>query len=283
MESLAKGGGLDLFGFPRGTYFAPSDKYDTFLEHLLRYGNIYQKQIVETANSLFGASSEIMIPEPKAPEHVPWPLIKKLTEEKEVAGIYISGHPLDDYRIVVDHFTSCALGDTERYPHRPCKVSGIVVAANHGIDSKGNGRGFFTLQDYSSSIDVSLWRDDYQKFKHLFEVGQCLYIRGVYEPRWRGAEQFAFNIKDAKQLAEMEDSIVDSITIKVMLEKVTTPFIKDFTKMVTQRKGKNKLKLEIVDVEERLILPMYSRTFKVKVDNEFIDQLEEMSLQYSLE
>jgi len=283
MESLAKGGGLDLFGFPRGTYFAPSDKYDTFLEHLLRYGNIYQKQIVETANSLFGASSEIMIPEPKAPEHVPWPLIKKLTEEKEVAGIYISGHPLDDYRIVVDHFTSCALGDTERYPHRPCKVSGIVVAANHGIDSKGNGRGFFTLQDYSSSIDVSLWRDDYQKFKHLFEVGQCLYIRGVYEPRWRGAEQFAFNIKDAKQLAEMEDSIVDSITIKVMLEKVTTPFINDFTKMVTQRKGKNKLKLEIVDVEERLILPMYSRTFKVKVDNEFIDQLEEMSLQYSLE
>ena len=283
MESLAKGGGLDLFGFARGTYFAPSDKYDTFLEHLLKYGNVYQKQIVETANSLFGSSSEIMIPEPKAPEHVPWPLIKKLTEEKEVAGIYISGHPLDDYRIVVDHFTSCALGDTERHPHRPCKVSGIVVAANHGMDSKGNGRGFFTLQDYSSSIDVSLWRDDYQKFKHLFEVGQCLYIRGVYEPRWRGAEQYAFNIKDAKQLAEMEDSIVDSITIKVLLEKITPPFVNDFKKMVDKYKGKNKLKLELIDVEERLILPMYSRTFKVKVNNEFIDQLESMNLQYSLE
>jgi len=283
MESLAKGGGLDVFGIARGTYFAPSDKYDTFLEHLLKYGNVYQKQIIETANSLFGSSSEIMIPEPKAPEHVPWPLIKKLTEEKEVAGIYISGHPLDDYRIVVDHFTSCALGDTERYPHRPCKVSGIVVAANHGIDSKGNGRGFFTLQDYSSSIDVSLWRDDYQKFKHLFEVGQCLYIRGVYEPRWRGAEQFAFNIKDAKQLAEMEDTIVDSVTIKVLLEKVTPPFVDEFKKMVDKYKGKNKLKLELVDVEERLILPMYSRTFKVKVNNEFIEQLEEMNLQYSLE
>ncbi len=283
MESLAKGGGLDLFGFARGTYFVPSDKYDTFLEHLLKYGNVYQKQIVETANSLFGSSSEIMIPEPKAPEHVPWPLIKKLTEEKEVAGIYISGHPLDDYRIVVDHFTSCALGDTERHPHRPCKVAGIVVAANHGFDSKGNGRGFFTLQDYSSSIDVSLWRDDYQKWKHLFEVGQCLYIRGVYEPRWRGAEQFSFNIKEAKQLAVMEDSIVDSITIKVMLEKVTEPFVDEFKKMVDKYKGKNKLKLELVDVEERLILPMYSRTFKVKVNNEFIDQLEEMNLQYSLE
>jgi DNA polymerase-3 subunit alpha len=157
------------------------------------------------------------------------------------------------------------------------------VAANHGIDSKGNGRGFFTLQDYSSSIDVSLWRDDYQKFKHLFEVGQCLYIRGVYEPRWRGAEQFAFNIKDAKQLAEMEDTIVDSVTIKVLLEKVTPPFVDEFKKMVDKYKGKNKLKLELVDVEERLILPMYSRTFKVKVNNEFIEQLEEMNLQYSLE
>ena len=283
MESLVKGGGLDTFSLERGNYFTPSDKFDTYLEHLLKYGNVYQKQIVETANSLFGASNEIMIQEPQPPKQVSWPLIKKLTEEREVAGIYISGHPLDDYRMVVDHFVSCPLGDTERHPHRPCKVAGIVTAANHGFDSKGNGRGFFTLQDYTSSIDISLWRDDYQKFKHLFEVGQCLYMKGVYEPRWRGAEQYAFNIRDAKQLAEMEDSIVDSITIKVMLEQVTESFVQDIKKMVDDNKGKNKLKLEIVDVEERLVLPMYSRSYKVKVSNDFIDQLEEMKLQYSLE
>jgi len=283
MESLVKGGGLDNFEATRGNYFAPSDKYDTYIEHLLRYGNIYQKQIVETANSLFGASAEIMIQEPPPPSHEPWPLIKKLTEEREVAGIYISGHPLDDYSMVVDNFTTCSLGEAVEQPHRSVKVAGIVTMANHGFDSKGNGRGFFALQDYSSGIEVSLWRDDYQKFKHLFEVGQCLYLRGVYEPRWRGAETYAFNIKEANLLAQMEDEVVNSITLKVMLDQVDDKFVKELTSIATNHKGKNKLKLEIRDIEERLMLPMYSRTFKINVNNKLIEKLESMSIQYSLD
>ena len=283
MESLVKGGALDLFETVRGNYFAPSDKYDTYVEHLLRYGNVYQKQIVETANSLFGASAEIMIPEPPPPPHTPWPLIKKLTEEREVAGIYISGHPLDEYRMVSEHFTTCALDETLLRPNAAAKVVAIVTAANHGTDSRGNGRVFATLQDYTSSIEVSLWRDDYQKFKHLMEVGQCLYIRGVYEPRWRGAEQWAFNIKDASLLAEIEESVVNELKLKLRLDQLNQKMVDDIKKIISEFKGKNALKLEIADMEERLMLPMYSRSYKIVANNKLIERLEELNIQYSLE
>ncbi len=110
MESLVLGGGLDLFpDIARAQYFAPSGKYDTFLEHLLKYGNAYQAQKAQSVNSLFGDSEEIMIQEPDVPQVKPWTLIEKLTKEKDVTGIYISGHPLDDYRVEVENYTTCTL------------------------------------------------------------------------------------------------------------------------------------------------------------------------------
>ena len=115
MESLSLGGALDCFeDLHRAQYFTPSDKYDTFLEHLVKYGNAYQNQKAQAATSLFGDSDEVMIPEPKTPVAEPWALIEKLNREKQVTGIFISGHPLDDYRMEVDHFTSCGLDELEK-------------------------------------------------------------------------------------------------------------------------------------------------------------------------
>ncbi|MDV7395132.1 hypothetical protein RZS08_27345, partial [Arthrospira platensis SPKY1] len=128
------------------------DKYETFLEHLVKYGHAYQSQKAEAMTSLFGDSDEVMIPEPAVPEGAYWPLMEKLNREKEVTGIYISGHPLDDYRAEIEAHTTCSLEEIENYMGREIKIAGIVVRANHRISKKGTGYGQFTIQDFHGSL-----------------------------------------------------------------------------------------------------------------------------------
>jgi len=283
LESLVKGGALDCFeDITRSTYFSPSDKFDSFIEHLLKWGNVYQKQKAESSNSLFGDSEEIMAPAPKIPHVEEWPLIQKLTEEKEVTGIFISGHPLDDYKAIAEHFVSCSLSQVENTRNSELHLAVLVTAARHGMNDKGVGRGFFTLQDYHSSMEISLWRDDYLKFKHLFEIGQCLYLKGSYEPRWHGSPQYQFKVRDAKQLAQVEYSIINTITIDLTLQQLDDACLKNFVTHINTHSGNQKLKVTVHDLDERLSLPMFSKTKKVKVDTEMIDFLEKMKIRFSL-
>ena len=283
MESLVKGGALDCFvDITRSTYFTPSDKFDSFIEHLLKWGNVYQKQKSESSNSLFGDSEEIMAPTPKIPHVDEWPLIQKLTEEKEVTGIFISGHPLDDYKAIAEHFVTCSLSQVENIRNTELHLAVLVTAARHGMNDKGVGRGFFTIQDYHSSLEVSLWRDDYLKFKHLFEIGQCLYLKGSYEPRWHGSPQYQFKVRDAKQLAQVEYSIINNISLDLTLQQLDDECLKKLVSFINTNSGKQKLKVTVHDTDERLSLPMFSKTKKVKVDTAFIDFLEKMKIRFSL-
>ncbi len=283
LESLVRGGGLDCFeGIHRAVYFSPSEKYNTFIEHLLKWGNAYQKLKSESANTLFGASDDVMVPDPKIPQVEPWTLIKKLNEEKEVAGIFISGHPLDDYKLVAEHFVSCTLSHVENIPGKELSVAVLVAEANHGFDKKGVGRGYFTIQDFNSSLEISLWKEDYQKFKHFFEVGQCLFIKGVYESRWHGSDQKTFKLKQVKQLAAIESSIVSSVAMDISLDQLDDDFLRKFVSLIEKRKGDHRLKINVHDKEERLSLPMYSKTTKVNVDGEFIDELEKLKVSFKL-
>jgi DNA polymerase-3 subunit alpha len=175
MESLILGGGVDCFEtIDRSQYFAISDKHDTFLEHLLKYGNAYQNLQLQSVNSLFGDTSDVMMPEPTVPQAEPWSLIEKLTKEKEVTGIYISGHPLDDYRIEVENFTTCGLDRIENFKGQKVNIAGIITQAQHRVNKKGNGWGLFTVQDYNTALEFPLFTEDYQKFKHLLHQGAVL-------------------------------------------------------------------------------------------------------------
>ena len=153
MESLVLAGAFDFYEeLERSTYFAPSGKYDTYMEHLLKYGAAYQNQKSQAANSLFGASEEALIPKPKLPEGGrQWSLVEKLTKEKEVAGIFISGHPLDDY-LLEAQLASCALDKIDSFRGREVKLAVIVIGAQHRISRKGTGWGLFIIQDFNTCL-----------------------------------------------------------------------------------------------------------------------------------
>ncbi len=282
IESLVLGGAMDLFGeTPRSIYYAPSEKFNTFMEHLLRYGNAYQNQKAQASNSLFGDSEDVMIPEPKLPEAPHWSLIEKLTREKEVTGIYISGHPLDDYRIEVENFVTCSLDKIENFKGQNVNVAGIITTAQHRINKKGNGWGLFTLQDYNHSIEFPLFTEDYQKFKHLLEVGAVLYIKGHMQKRWN-SEEFQLKLKEVRQLDSIGEEMTESITIRIPLEKITKELIDDIDNLCNTHQGKHQLKMVFIDKANRISLDLLAPDTTVKADSDFIGELERIGVRYKV-
>ncbi|RMG87794.1 MAG: DNA polymerase III subunit alpha [Bacteroidetes bacterium] len=283
MESLALGGGFDCFeGIHRAQYFCPSEKYDTLITHALKYGNAYQAQKAQAVNSLFGDTDEVMIPEPKIPDCEPWSLIEKLTKEKEVTGIYISGHPLDDYEIEIKAHTNCALDEVEkRTDGQPVKVAGIVTEAQHRISKKGTGWGRFTLQDFNGSLEFPLFGDDYQNFKNFFEVGQVLFLMGKMEKRWSG-DGYQFKVQKVSLLETVGESMTSSITIKLPVELITEDFMANLEELCKNHRGKHRLKMVFLDHKNRTSLSFVSKKITVNAVNGFCEQLGRMGVDFSV-
>ena len=167
---------------------------------------------------------------------------QKLEREKEVTGIYISGHPLDDYKIELEAHTNCPLDEVEaRTDGQPVKIAGIVIEAQHRISKKGTGWGKFTIQDFNGSLEIVMFSDDYQQFKSFFEVSQVLFIQGKMEKRWSG-EEYQFKVKKVSLLETVGEVMTSSITIKLPIEFITENFMVQLEKLCKEHRGKHNLK-----------------------------------------
>lgn len=281
MESLAYGGAFDCFeGIHRRQYFTPSGKYDSFIEHIIRFGHEYQGQEASAAASLFGDISAFNIEDPTPPKADPWPLIELLEREKEVTGVYVSGHPLDEYRMEVENFTTSTLDELDQKKGMPVKIAGIVMQASHRISKKGTGWGLFTIQDFNGSLEFPLFSDDYMKFKGFFEQGNCVFITGVYEQRWGKQDEYQLKVKEVTLLENAGQKIANSITLKLPVEQLTIDMIEKLDGLCQQYKGKQKLHITLMDFTNRTSMPFYSTSRKVKVDNDFVKELEGMGVDY---
>ena len=279
LESLVLGGAFDFNEkIQRSQYFATSDKYDTLIEHVVRYGNAYQLQHAQAVNSLFGASDEILLPEPSMPVAEPWSTLESLTREKEVTGIFISGHPLDDYKLEVENFTNATLESYKERQHGDIKLAGIVAAANKRISKSGNAYGFFTLQDFDGQEEFRLFGEDYAKWQHLIEDGRALYLVGNYRQSWRGELELKF--KDIRLLEEIGKEKTNKITLQLPIERITPSLIDDIEKLCASHKGKQELRVLLIDVANQQKLDLVSKKRKVSADHEFIGGLERLGVEF---
>lgn len=284
MESLGYGGGFDCFEeITREQFFNPSDKYDTFVEHLLRYGNAYQSQREQAHNTLFGEMAEVMIQEPPIPECKSWPLVTKLNKEKEVTGIFVSGHPLDDYELEVNHFTTCTLDKIEQHQSgNVIQIAGMVSMAKHFISKNGNGWGILELQDFNSTFETKLFGEDYQKYKHLMEEGIAVFVKGQFQrSNWNGGS-FQFKIKEIRLLEGISESLTEKITVQLTLEHLTERFVEQFEMACQTNKGPHKLKIEVWDPNLQMSLPMISKAYSVNAANGFIKEIEQLGCRYKI-
>lgn len=269
LENLVFAGAFDGSGIHRAAFFQPSDKYDSFIENLLKYGSAYQEEKIMSANSLFGDLSETVgIAEPTVPKAEPWNLILKLQKEKDVVGIYLSGHPLDDFRYEWENFAT-PLEKLENAQNRKVNVAGFVLKAEHRISQKGTGWGRFTIQDYTGSLEITMFSENYQKFKNLFEEGTCVYVSGEYKQRYN-SDEMEFRVSDVRLLETVGAEKTSSITLRIPVETLTNELIEKIEALCKARKGKHDLKMELIDYANKEKLAFTSLARKVNVDNDFI-------------
>ncbi len=282
LEALVMSGGMDCFeGVFRAQYFAPTDSYDTMIEHAIKYGQAVQSQSARTQLSLFGDSTADMFQEPAFPNVPEWTLIEKLTKEKEITGIFMTGHPLDDYRLEIEHFTNCPLDLVMNYKDKHLKVAGIVTSADHRVSKKGTGWGIFTIQDFRGSLEIKLFNEDYKKYRELFTIGESLFIEGFYQLSWKGQDH-EFRITSARMLASIGEEMTKSITVKIAIDQLDQFLLDSLDKICEEHKGRHKFKLQVYDREDDFILGMISKTNRVKATSEMIEHLNELGIKYKL-
>ncbi len=282
LEAMVMGGAMDCFeGAHRAQYFGPTDSHESLIEHAIRYGQSVQAQKSQSQLTLFGDQGMQMFTEPPMPDVPPWTLIEKLTKEKEITGIYMSGHPLDDYRLEIEHFTNCPLDMVTVYKDKHLKVAGIVTNADHRITQKGTGWGIFTLQDFRGSLEVRMFNEDYKKYRELFTVGEALFIEGFYQLSWNG-QQHEFRITSARLLASIGEELTKSITVKISIDQLDKFLLESLDKICDAHKGRHRLRLQVYDREDDFILGLISKTNKVKAASGLIEDLDALGLKYKL-
>ncbi len=283
LEALVDAGAFDCFdSMHRAQYFAPSDKYDSYLEHVTKYANAYQSQLASAASSLFGAMQDEVLPdEPGPPQANEWTLPEKLSREKEVTGIYVSGHPLDGYKLEIDNFVTCSLSELDpvKYGRTNLRLAGMISSSRHMVSKNGNGWGIFELSDFEETIEFKLFGEDYEKFKHVLNQGKAIFIKANYRPKWN-SEEVEITVSEVKLLEGLGREMTEAIILKLPLENLTRQLVVSLDQLCMRFAGKQKLRMVFYDRDENLKLKMYSRDRLVDADTEFINEIEKLGITY---
>ncbi|MEP5611665.1 MAG: DNA polymerase III subunit alpha [Cyclobacteriaceae bacterium] len=280
-ESLAKGGGFDCFPeFHRRQYVEPDDEGTSLIEKAIRYANRMQEEEASNQSSLFGGASGTDISKPKVGRIEPYGDIEKLNIEKEMVGLYISGHPLNQFKFEMDFLTNTTISqvtDIEKLRGREIKLGGILSDVQHRTSKKGNPFGQFVLEDFGDNYTFYLFSKDYLKFKPMLEKGWFLYISATVQNRWN-SEELELKIHNIEHLSEIREKMTKGLELNVRLEDINSIIVDEIERIAGLFPGKCILKLSLSGVhDDRAInLDMLSRKFTIEPTDELIKELKSM-------
>ncbi len=281
LESLAYAGALDNLGeFHRAQLFAPLTNEDTsFIENLIRYGNKFQADKASQQASLFGTmDTAIEIKRPELPNCEPFTRLEELNKEKEFIGLFLSSHPLDDFKMELKYFTNTKLKDLEHlenFSNKEIIVGGMVTNIRKGLTKTQKPYAILTLEDYSGSFEFPFFGKDYETFLPWLEEGLFLRIRGKVQKKTWGNNELAINISKINNLADIREEGVNEIKLKVPLAEITNDFIDRLYNLPKAGKGMAVLKFQIYDKELNSQVQMLSRTMKIALTPELEKMVEE--------
>ncbi len=285
LEVMASGGAFDCFeGTHRAQYFSLNDE-TTIIEKSIRFANAAQANENANQQSLFGESVLVSLPEPTIPQAETWSLMEQLKREKEVIGIYLSGHPLDPYRIEVEKLTSHPLIELkELKPLKgiDIKVIGIVSSVNHRMSKNGKPYGSFVIEDFTGSYEFTLFGENYLNSKKYMDPEYFLYIKGKIENRWNKEDDFEFRINSIEMLQEIRDKYIKNVSLEIELEKLNNELITKIFDNIKVNSGSTILNFIVSNKKEQMALSMRSTKFKVDVTNETLKFFDELGLTYKL-
>jgi DNA polymerase-3 subunit alpha len=276
---LAIAGAFDnLDGIKRSSLFAGDDENDStsFIEKLIRYGNRVQLENQNAQQSLFSAMGRSQaIKKPDIPQVEEWAKLILLEKEKSLIGIYLTAHPLDDYRLEIESFCSRDVflkdlnNDIEKYKGKDLAFGGMVTATREATSKNGNPFSSLTLSDYTDSIEFFLFGQDYVNFHKYCKTGLFLLVKGSVKQRYNG-DSFEFKISQIELLSEVRKNYVKSITLNLPIHKLNENVVERIEKMTINNKGNTLLKFNIYNLENNMNVQMFSRTAKINLTDEFL-------------
>ena len=274
IENLALAGGFDSFlGIKREDFFAKNAKDESFSDVLVKYGNKYQADMNAAANSLFGGEHAVEIATPEIISAPEWGNLERLNKERDLVGIYLSAHPLDEYIPILEKMCNAKMADlVDLTPlqNHDLILGGIVTAVKEGMTKKGSPYGRVKMEDFSGAAEFVFFGDDWVGKKNYFAEGMFLYLIGKCQPRKWQPDEWEVKINGVKLLSDVKDDDIQKITISVPLSFITNEFVLEFSELIRNNPGKVDLSFVICDDDGQNRVSMQSRTMKVSLKKDIV-------------
>ncbi len=277
-ESLALSGGFDSFGVARERYFAANSKGVVFLDTLVRHGQLYQQAAQEAQNSLFGDMEPIEMTLPPIPEAESWSAIERLNRERDLVGIYLSAHPLDEYDIVLNHIcnTHCQeLDDKEALlKKQEITLGGIVTGVKSKFTKTGKPCGFVTLEDFEGSGELALFGEDWGHWQGMLTEGCSVFIKAKCSKRFETSNFIDFKIADIQYLQTVKEQRIEKITITIDADKLDDTIASDLSTMLRNSPGTTTVYVQIHEPGEKAHIMLRSKSVSVNLKHELTQYIE---------
>ena len=283
MEALAMAGSFDCFKeHHRRQYLEAPDGDVTLIEKATKYAQKVQQEEDSAQVSLFGGGGgNAEIPLPSVAPIEPFSQIQQLNIEKEVVGLFISGHPLDQYKLEIESFTNTpltALADLDGLKGRnELRMAGSVSTFAHRTTKNGKPFGTLTLEDYHGSFTFFIFGDDYVKFKQYFMTGWFLFLTGkVEQKKWGNENEVEFKINSISLLSEIRGKMIKGLKVNINLDDLTYDLMEKLEAITTKYKGDAKLYIEVNDQRENITLELFSKKYTIDPSAEMIQELKQL-------
>ena len=288
-ENLAYAGGFDsISGFHRGKFFGADARDNTgvtFIEQLMRYGQRFQAEKNNAQQSLFGGGGHVDIQRPVLPACADWSQLETLAKEREMIGHYLSAHPLDDYKIIINHMCKTQLTELENLEvlkGQEIAVAGMVVSVQNLITKTGKPWGKFVLEDYNGTHEFALFSKDYENFRKYLFSDYFLFVRGRVQPKPYNDKELEFKIISMVQLSEMRDTMIKEMNVLLPVEDVTPTLVRELTEKVKEAKGETLFRISVIDREAHVSLSLFSKSHKVSLTQSLVSYLDDNEIKYSI-
>jgi len=279
IEALALSGAFDsLPGIHREQFFALNSKGEEFLETLVRYGNKYQQDKATAMTSLFGDDTSFQIARPEIPQAARWSDLERLNKERELIGIYLSAHPLDDYEFMLKYVCNAdtlRLQDLDSINGMEITFGGIITAVREGQTKRGSPYTIFKIEDYSGGYEIALFSEDSVHFGRFARIGLSVYIEAKVQPKRYRQEELEVKITSISLLSEMKDKLVSKITLQIPLSELDDTTVAELSALVKNNSGNSLLYFQIIGEETHMNIQLFSRPARIQVNKHLIDYLKD--------
>ena len=281
-EVLALSGGFDSFGIKREQFFAPGSKGELFIDLLVRYGLNYMNAKRDMAQSLFGGFDEVEITTPAIPQAESWSNIERLNKERELVGIYLSAHPLDDYSMVLKKLCNTRCMELENkeslLDRQELTIGGIVTNVRNHFDKKGNPCGFVTIEDYDGAGEMPFFGEQWGKWSGMLQVGSSVYVNAKCSRPFQNSNYVSFNVSNIQLMSTVKETRVDHITISMKESEIDTQNVDELCSVIDEYPGDTDVYLQIHIPGTGTPMTLRSRKKRVELNHGFISYLDNNEL-----